>query len=319
MKELIIISIIFLLSLISASPLKASPFQDQFIELKYYHDRISVLNLLNGLNLSEQQMQKLLELNYDIKKFLENFKNDPDIVSLKARYKKDLKELYEYLLNHPEQEDKKLQDKAVACNAKMKEYFKNEYQNEMGKFYNKILKKANKTLTPEQIEVVNSFKPCIVPPKDFRDPVRAGQALSDSRIKKMLENVRKIEDPQRLETVCERIANKIINITHERFYKMSADEKTNKRNEIIQTLKQANALSDTDYELKEDEIIQSLTPDTAKLYKMRKKAQKDILERDPKSLDVDLTSPVRKFLLDPPVVIPILEKRLTIERQGGLR
>lgn len=319
MKELIIISIIFLLSLISASPLKASPFQDQFIELKYYHDRISVLNLLNGLNLSEQQMQKLLELNYDIKKFLEKFKNDPDIVSLKARYKKDLKELYEYLLNHPEQEDKRLQDKAVACNAKMKEYFKNEYQNEMEKFYNKILKKANKTLTPEQIEVVNSFKPCIVPPKDFRDPVRAGQALSDSRIKKMLENVRKIEDPRRLETVCERIANKIINITHERFYKMSADEKTNKRNEIIQTLKQANALSDTDYELKEDEIIQRLTPDTAKLYKMRKKAQKDILERDPKSLDVDLTSPVRKFLLDPPVVIPILEKRLTIERQGGLR
>lgn len=319
MKELIIISIIFLLSLISASPLKASPFQDQFIELKYYHDRISVLNLLNGLNLSEQQMQKLLELNYDIKKFLEKFKNDPDIVSLKARYKKDLKELYEYLLNHPEQEDKRLQDKAVACNAKMKEYFKNEYQNEMEKFYNNILKKANKTLTPEQIEVVNSFKPCIVPPKDFRDPVRAGQALSDSRIKKMLENVRKIEDPRRLETVCERIANKIINITHERFYKMSADEKTNKRNEIIQTLKQANALSDTDYELKEDEIIQRLTPDTAKLYKMRKKAQKDILERDPKSLDVDLTSPVRKFLLDPPVVIPILEKRLTIERQGGLR
>ncbi|UCE53988.1 MAG: hypothetical protein JSV31_00665 [Desulfobacterales bacterium] len=319
MKELIIISIIFLLSLISASPLKASPFQDQFIELKYYHDRISVLNLLNGLNLSEQQMQKLLELNYDIKKFLEKFKNDPDIVSLKARYKKDLKELYEYLLNHPEQEDKRLQGKAVACNAKMKEYFKNEYQNEMEKFYNNILKKANKTLTPEQIEVVNSFKPCIVPPKDFRDPVRAGQALSDSRIKKMLENVRKIEDPRRLETVCERIANKIINITHERFYKMSADEKTNKRNEIIQTLKQANALSDTDYELKEDEIIQRLTPDTAKLYKMRKKAQKDILERDPKSLDVDLTSPVRKFLLDPPVVIPILEKRLTIERQGGLR
>jgi hypothetical protein len=319
MKKLIIISIIFLLSLISAPPLKASPFQDQFRELKYYHDRISALNLLNGLNLSEQQMQKLLELNYDVKKFLEKFKNDPNIVSLKERYKKDLKELYEYLLDHPEQEDKKLQDKAAACNAEMKEYLKNEYQNEMEKFYNKILKKANKTLTPEQIEVVNSFKPCIVPPKDFRDPVRAGQALSDSRMKKMLEKVRKIKDLQRLKTVCERIANKIINITHERFYKMSADEKTNKRNEIIQTLKQANTLSDTDYELKEDEIIQSLTPDTAKLYKMRKKAQKDILKRDPKSLDVDLTSPVRKFLLDPLVVIPILEKRLTIERQGGLR
>ena len=124
MKKSIIISIIFLLSLISASPLKAGPFQDQFRDLKYYHDSISVLNLLNGLNLSEQQMQKLLELNYDLKKFLEKFKNDPNVVSLKERYEKDLKELYEYLLNHPEQEDKKLQGKAVACNAKIKEYFK---------------------------------------------------------------------------------------------------------------------------------------------------------------------------------------------------
>ena len=42
----------------------------------------------------------------------------------------------------------------------------------------KLEEKLTPVLTPEQIKVVENFLPCLIPPKELRDPVRAGKAPS---------------------------------------------------------------------------------------------------------------------------------------------
>ena len=54
--------------------------------------------------------------------------------------------------------------------------------------------RLNQVLTPEQVQVVKNFTPCLNPPKDLRDPVRAGQAAAHGGLEKRLRRLRTIPE-----------------------------------------------------------------------------------------------------------------------------
>lgn len=290
--------------------------KDSCDKIDFYKDQISTLNLLNGLNLSTEQMEKLLELNREIENIKKEILESPEYVKINRDAEKALGDLHEYLMSHPEQENEEIQNKAAEANNRIKEFFKDNNEN-FEKIRNDIAVKVNNILTCEQLEVINSFKPCIIPPKDFRDPVRAGQAASSSRPEKILSKIRGIQDKKRLDMAAEKIADRIIYVTNEKIYKMTDAEEREKRAEIIETIKKAHSMSDTEFELKEKELVEKLHPED-KLGEMFKEIQ----ERNPHVSSLGKTKhddAVRRFLLRPEIVIPILEKRLAVDTVGGLR
>lgn len=286
-------------------------------KLEYYHDAISTLNLINGLNLSEEQLDSLLLINKKIKAEEESIFKNPEFLKLKNNKEKAFEQLYRFLKDNPEAENKMLQEKAVKANLALKDYLQAQAARARD-VLNRSAKKARKTLTEGQLQVIDSFSPCIVPPDDLRDPVRAGQAnQGNERAVKILDRIRKVNNPRILDAATEKIADRIIDMTNSHIYKMTLRETAERKSEIIALIKKVNTLNDTEWVLERDKILKKLLPDKDKLKNMYKSIEK----RNPNTVSIDGLSNGRiiHYLLQPDIAIPILESRLNAKRKGGLK
>lgn len=274
--------------------------------MKNYHAQISVQNLLNGLNLTAEQQKKILALNYKLKKFNESELNDPKGKKLKAEAEAAMKELNDYLAKNPEQENKAIQDKAANAVHAQKDYSVQRAK-QMKPEFDAYSKELSDTLTKEQLQVIATFKPCLVPPKDMRDPVRAGQASHGEHGEKALARLRKIKDPAKAKEAINKMADFVVKTTDERIYQMNDAQKAAKKEELIKILTQAQKLNDTDFELKKSEIMAAIKPEKGS-------------RKTPEQVSAGFSdNKTVKFLLDPDIVIPILEKRIKSDNAGGLR
>lgn len=286
-------------------------------KLEYYSDAISTLNLINGLNLSEKQLNSLLLINKKIKAEEENIFKNPEFLKLKDNKENAFKQLYRFLRDNPEAENKMLQEKAVKANLALKDYLQAQAARARD-VLNRSAKKARKTLTEGQLQVIDSFSPCIVPPDDLRDPVRAGQAnQGNEKVVKILDRIRTVNDPRVLDAAAEKIADRIIDTTNSHIYKMTLREAAERKTEIIALIKKVNTLNDTEWVLERDKILKKLLPDKDKLKNMYKSIEK----RNPHAVSIDGLNDGRiiKYLLQPDVAIPILESRLSAKGKGGLK
>jgi hypothetical protein len=287
---------------------------EEYADVEFYKDSVSTLNLVNALYLTDDQMKQLLEINREYKKLRDGLKNSSELAALKEKSEADMKKLYEYLMNNPEKEDQKIQNGAAGSFNNLKEYVEKKTA-DLLKQNNDLLKKADSILTEEQLAVIENFKPCIVPPPDLRDPVRAGQASSSSKLENALDKLRSVKK-ENLDAFIKFVTDRYVAVTNERVYKMTPDEEKKKREEIAKVLKQAYSMSDTDFELKKDSIAAVLTPEDK-----IKKLHEEIKDRNPhlnpfmKMKD----NSVKRFLINPEIVIPILEKRMESGTAGGLK
>ncbi|MFA6569044.1 MAG: hypothetical protein WCS96_12600 [Victivallales bacterium] len=288
--------------------------EGEYTDAEFYRDSVSTLNLVNALYLTESQMKQLLDLNREYKKIRDDLKNSPELTALKKKSESDMKKLYEYLMSNPEKEDSKIQNGAAGSFNNLKEYVEKKTA-DLLKQNNDLLKKANSILTDEQLAVIDNFKPCIVPPPDLRDPVRAGQASSSSKLENTLDKLRSVKK-ENLDTFIKFVTDRYVTATNEKVYKMTSEEEKKKRDEISKLLRQAYSMSDTDFELKKDSIAATLTPEDK-----IKKLHEEIKERNPhlNSLVKLKENSVKKFLINPEIVIPILEKRMKSGTAGGLK
>jgi hypothetical protein len=295
------------------------PFKDKakLKKLERLHDSISMLNLVNGLNLSEKQLRGLLLINKKIKSEEENTFNSSEFNNLKKKKEEAFEKLYRFLKDNPDSENKMLQQKAQKANLDLKDYLQKEAASAKD-VLNASAKKARKILTSEQLQVIDSFSPCIVPPDDMRDPVRAGQASQgDENVVKILDRIRKVKNSRVLDAAAEKIADRIIDGTNSHIYKMTLRETAERKTEIIDLIKKVNTLNDTEWVLERDKILKKLMPDKDKLKNMYKSIEK----RNPHTISIDGLSNGRiiQYLLQPDIAIPILESRLSAQRKGGLK
>ncbi len=113
--------------------------------------------------------------------------------------------------------------------------------------------KVEAVLNLGQRQVLAEYKACLIPPKNLKNPVLAGQAADDSRYEEWLERARKMPRPQ---------LNKFINASLEResdhFGPLNKGERT-KRVALLRTVVQrARAKSDTEFQLCRAELAECI-------------------------------------------------------------
>ncbi len=137
-------------------------------EIQETREEISLLNLLRGLYLSRSQVDQLARLAIEA----QGHRNTLEDAVLRSRdsYRIVFENLRDKLYESPGKE-KMAQDTASQLDHQFKEA--------LGEMDDKIAAledQARALLSGAQISVVEGFKPCLIPPKDLRNPVRVGQA-----------------------------------------------------------------------------------------------------------------------------------------------
>ncbi len=120
-------------------------------------------------------------------------------------------------------------------------------------------KRVAAILTPEQLEVVRTFKPCMLPPKDQKEPVRAGQSTESARAEKLLQRLRAM-DEARFDVLKEEIVERILDEYEHSHMPFTEEEHASERDRILAEAVRARAMSDAEFELSKRDLLGALHP-----------------------------------------------------------
>ena len=245
---------------------------------------VQLLNLLNGLELSADQMRFFLgkaQEAEEMKKELqaeadENIEETAAVLSeLKAtlmRGENILDSLREHWYS------------AHSQNLELRE----EYEEEM----TRIAREVQDVLEGHQIYALEHFIPCVIPPQGG---ARIGQAEDTTAAEGTLARIRAIPDAK-FERSKEEIARKIMERLKSHlprgFALVINEEKETAR--ILTILEEARALSDVEFELQKTDLVQQVTS----TYELPE-------------TPVDVCLKIERHLLDPRI-IPLLEEKLAL-------
>lgn len=262
--------------------------------IKQLKVEINFYNLINGLHLTKKQIQKIIFLSKKVKKLKETYlKPKKSLSSLKYELV-SLQRLKDCALKGQEIPDWMARMHQTQLRGRRK---KKPNRQRFIKESKKLEVQLNKILTNTQKEVISTYKPCLIPPKDLKNPVRVGQAENTSGLVKTLGKLRKLNDPFAIYIFMEKAMYRI----EKKQGKYKKDERKSIMNKWYSLIEKTKSLSDTDFELAKDEL--------AKVFhvKDRKKELRAIIDKSMKKKK--LPGKAARFLLDPRI-IPVLEKRL---------
>ena len=249
---------------------------DGAAETRTLRDDINLLNLVNGLNLSVEQMEAILAA------AREATAAAPTVDDLQAR-----------------------RDALSTVLARM----------ESGVSFRRVpihrpkpiagsrqIEAVRTALTDAQQQVLLDYNPCLVPPKDLKDPVRVGQAHDRSGAVRMMERLRDIPEKKLGHAVDETMRQ-----VENRHGAFPEEERDAVRARLAEMVDRIRAMSDGEFALaKNDLAVESEFLD-------RKKAIEDETNATPESV---VAQKIRKHLLHPRIV-PVLEERLADLRSAG--
>lgn len=141
-------------------------------ELADIREEISLLNLLRGLYLTTDQIDRLSALAKKAKNLRDGARAEFD--AKRSEIISSFSELRDSLFLAPGQE-KVQQDRASNLDKRFKDTT-GGIQDAVAAMEDE----AAQVLTSAQLAIVSDFKPCLIPPKDLRNPVRVGQAAGDA-------------------------------------------------------------------------------------------------------------------------------------------
>jgi len=158
--------------------------EDQTAGLREKQALITSVNLLNGLHLSGEQMQRLLEINREAEQLRREHlaANEAKISEAGRRYAELLDNFSE---DRPAPQETERYAQAL----------KHELQEAEQAYRARVAglgAEVERMLTEGQQRTLATFKPCLIPPRDLREPARAGQASAASRGARVLETYRKM-------------------------------------------------------------------------------------------------------------------------------
>lgn len=263
--------------------------------LKKLKADIVLLNLINGLNLTPKQMQIMYghanHYKYDIQ-VAQNKK-----LQTYAMAQKSLQKIYLTLLrgNNPAPHSVKgLRMAQQACQKADEELQKAKIKHRWG---------VQAILNDQQKEAVRHFKACLLPPKDFKDPVRVGQAMNLSGQVEFMQRYREA-GPVRRERMEERMYERLRKVIVRKTGIMDEGLLRTEVARMKATLKEAVKLNKVQFELKKNKLAEDLA-----FHNPHEKLRKDIIKikslRD-KTSGQESTMPQIDILLQPNV-LAILE------------
>jgi hypothetical protein len=267
---------------------------------------ISTVNLLNGLYLTEVQMKEILVLAKKSQRIKQEFIEKRGAVFINALDKAELayQNLFaEIMKGEPAKQGSPIEREAVRIERQLKEITHKAIQT-MSNELSVLDYELSKILMPEQQQVIEGFKPCLIPPKDLKNPVRAGQASSNDRGINMLRRIREIPSHTWNHRKYQFLARHVERFSRYRSV-MTEAEKEKEIQRLLNLTEKARALSDTDFELEKETLAEELRP-TNMVHDLREELEK----RVPYMRRVKVSKSSR-FLLNERI-IPILEERLSM-------
>jgi len=155
------------------------------------------------------------------------------------------------------------------------------------------------TLSDNQIYLIKSFKPCLIPPKG---PARIGQLSSQGGPTRLLERIRGMP-AIRYESKKYEIADRIIERLSVRSPRLSTEQLSEAKIELLRTMDDVRKLSDVEFALQKEDMAYEI--------------KNAVLRDKHKESEIDVDKRIARFLLSPQI-IPVLEEGLS-ERQGKER
>jgi hypothetical protein len=245
---------------------------------------VQLLNLLNGLELSEDQMRSLLEKAQEAQEIREKFqgKADGNVEETVAV----LSELRAILMRGENILDS-LRERWHSVHSKNLG-LREEYEEEM----TRLAREVQSILEGNQIYALEHFVPCVIPPQG---EARIGQAEDTTAAEGLLARIRTIPTA-RFERNKETIARKIMERLKShlpRGFALAIDEGAETAR-IISILEEARGLSDIEFELQKTDLVQQVTS----AYELPE-------------APVDICLKIERHLLDPRI-IPLLKEKLAL-------
>ncbi|MBI3039108.1 hypothetical protein HYY75_08685 [bacterium] len=243
----IALAAIFFCSLLLSEVSLAKPKDEKsFHELEEIRAEISLLNLLRGLYLSKDQAKKVIEIANRAQAFRDETKQ------LLERDYENVKEDFTGLrdsLFQPVGKEKPFQNKASVLNDRIKEAREVTQEKIAG-----LEDEARLVLSSAQLEIIDGFKPCLVPPKDLSNPVRVGQASAEGgKLEKLVELIHSTPETvwkERGDSLLAKVANHIEAESGE----MTPDMKSDIKARLSKTAGKIRQASDVDFVLKKNTL-----------------------------------------------------------------
>jgi len=244
---------------------------------------IVLLNLINGLYLTPEQTQLLIEKIETAEQIRKEFLQEVD--QNKSVFKDVLTDVRDVLMRGQEvpQELKKRVHE-------MKE-LKYHLEDQRGQRLVALESEIMDILTENQLLVIEEYKPCTIPPAQGK----IGQSVDAAAegIVRIFQRIRYMND-DRYDAMKDRIVDIHMDKAERHLGFENPEEKEAYRKKIIKVLKKVRKLSDKKFLLQKGELAQQLIPENNHSLKRRK----------------NQLSKVGRFLLDP-ALIPILQARIT--------
>jgi hypothetical protein len=257
----------------------------QVSEIASLGREIQLLNLINGLELSSEQMRFIIEKAEEANQIRKEMKSKAE--GKAGEIIEALEELKSALMkgdNISTQIRKRVHD-AQGKERKLREEYNEKIE--------RLAVEIEGILKGHQIYALEHFVPCIIPP--LGGPF-IGQAEGSTHAEECLARLREMPS-WKFESEKEKIAQKAIEYLKRHLPKGSIvilDEEEEKRR-IISLLEEARNMSDVEFELEKARLVEELE-------------SKYEIPRPP----VNVRAKIARFLLDPKI-IPLLEEKIALE------
>jgi len=251
---------------------------------------ISCLNLINALNLTAEQMSRIMALIERLNQIQDSYASRADACKRQAEpVLKELKTVLERQQEIPEE----LEHKVHRADQQFRRVHA-ELKTQLARTAQEI----DGILTEGQLQVIADFEPCTLPPRDLSDPVRAGQASQSGRGEELLRRVREMPDNEFCRAA-PRIVERGIHFASEHHGKLTGAEKTTERKRLMAVVYKARQMSDTEFEMNKSKLGEEFAP--------RNKV-KDLQSKIEEARTGVRSSKAVRFLLSP-AGVSVLQKR----------
>jgi len=283
-KIALLITVLYVFSFV-ITPIAFSQ-KDEFEEIKQAQYNIKIINLLNSIDLTEDQMRYVLTKAKEVQRIRQESE------ALLARHKDDMLDTYKQI-------EDEFQEGKIAVEKDLSKKFrqeKEELEKVVKEAFNKVDEFAQgieSQLEEYQIIALKEYVPCIIPPEGSG---RIGQSASATHFIKILERMRHI--PQEYYYwKKEEMVDRAVGKADKKSPPGVRLDKERLRIDISDMFDKVRSLRDTDFQLQKSELAKEL---------------KEIIKQKPgEKKEVDVVNRIKQFLLVENI-ISILEERLKI-------
>jgi hypothetical protein len=271
-------------------------------EIRELRADINLLNLYNGLNLTMEQVKVILR---EARSLARESKGGTEV---SAREEKKLLEKERAMLADLKENLYEGDDVSHSLRSRYDNFMRNQWADKTRHLDRKYLEKVHASaaavhaaLTDAQLEVLRTYQPCLIPPRDLRDPVRVGQAADHTRTVSILERIRELPDFVYAENR-DHIVAVLVKAAEKHAGKMSDQDRAAYADKVGAIIDRARAMNETEFLFNRQAMAAEVEPEDriesikAELAGMGLQA-------------AEMQGKITRFFLTPRAV-PIMEKRL---------